>query len=405
MSSRTVLLQSIQSENPRALDLVQEAIITGQGDCFFLQLATRLCLNTLENPKKAIEFVEQWLKHETSPRAFHAAGITHALLGRVAESEEARVRHHTAALAHLNSAIKDSTQDPTVHRMMYHLALQFAYARDIESALKWAASSIQHNKLYQMPWALLATIHSSQRDWKECNRILDMAQAQFGPTVLLIVLRARVLIVTGKVSSASSLCATALQDLMALDKYLQCVRESSTPPASSQRAFCCVGVGTTRELLRWYCILGETFLFLKEHDNALACCTAGDMQLHFVHRELEAHCEAEVNCVRAKVLLALSRADEAKMHLARSLQQRVHHPGALLMMGHTCFHLREIVAARHYLEMAIRVNPTDSGAWKALAGIHRDQNRLDIASDCLIAAVKLEFTAPVFPTEYFEHNL
>eukprot|EP00760_Papus_ankaliazontas_P002973 PhM_4_TR11357/c0_g1_i2/m.1554 len=357
--------------------------------------------------EEAARWSEDWLTRHRTTESLWRAAQSHLALSTVKPDADARQKHADRALELISECTDELPSNPGVraYKSMYVRALLCAYRRDIEGTIMWATRAIDLNRCHLFSWGLLVNAMTSAREWKKARKALESAQREFPTSVLFGLLSAQIDTIRGQHKMALATSRRVLVELQHIGKFLQDKREGIEPKAGASRAFATQHIQDERHLLAWLCALARCFLSLKDFEAVSTCATAAESVLPGIPLEYQTACECDVVAVRGQLLTHCQQPEQARALLRRVLHTASNHAAVQMAMGLACAKLNDATAARHHLELSLRLDPTSPEGWRAMAGVHRAAQRLECAADCLTTAVKLEYTAPALPLSLMDEVL
>lgn len=192
----------------RSLLVLQRYMSIVPDDVVALMLASRLCLDHLVLLDDAVMFAELAVSLSREPStALHLLGLAQgAKVGTIHVLADRQAMQMQA----LSSLGKSVELNPKNALTLYHFATHLADVRELDQAFQYCRASLVIDPNSGDAWMLLALLFSCQRQWADakaaCRCGLHAAQHHLG---LLLVL-ARILVVTGRGEDAISLYHTAL---------------------------------------------------------------------------------------------------------------------------------------------------------------------------------------------------
>jgi len=313
----------------------------------------------------------------------HLKGIAYRLLGlslekktKASSSESERTCLQSEALKSLEEAIIWEKQNPD---WIFELGLEYAENRNLNLALCYVKEYLDLTAGSLLKgWRLLALILSAQKRYSEAETVLDAALDETGKWEQGVLLRTK-----AKLQIAQSLPMNAIETYRLLLALVQAQRKSfgagkPTPKVESERV---LEVGVWQDLACLYSGLSHW------RDAEICLEKAKALKIY----------SAETLHAKGVLCEARSQTQEALAAYSNALSVDPDHVPSKVSLGVLLWRTggKSLPVARSLLSDALRLEPTNYGAWYYLAMVHKDDGRASDAVDCFQAACMLEESAPI----------
>ncbi|KAM9979987.1 hypothetical protein ACTFIZ_006242 [Dictyostelium cf. discoideum] len=178
----------------RSLFIVEECLSKTPKNITLLLLASKICINHLNQITKAVLFAKQAVSFIDSDdtaslcKAYLLMGIAYGK--KAIECKSSHEKNQNLELA-LISLKKSYEIDPYDYRNSYHLALIYADSRDTPMALKYIHESLELNPYEPSLWSCLALLLSSNKNYELAYRTCNHALSQSPTNVELLLIKAK----------------------------------------------------------------------------------------------------------------------------------------------------------------------------------------------------------------------
>ncbi|KAN0031115.1 hypothetical protein ACTA71_010196 [Dictyostelium dimigraforme] len=178
----------------RSLFIIEECLSKTPKNSTLLLLASKICINHLNQITKAVLFAKQAVSFINSEdtaslsKAYLLMGIAYGK--KAIECKSSHEKNQNLELA-LISLKKSYEIDPYDYRNSYHLALIYADSRDTPMALKYIHESLALNPYEPSLWSCLALLLSSNKNYELAYRTCNHALSQSPTNVELLLIKAK----------------------------------------------------------------------------------------------------------------------------------------------------------------------------------------------------------------------
>ncbi|KAK5584910.1 hypothetical protein RB653_006528 [Dictyostelium firmibasis] len=178
----------------RSLFIIEECLSKTPKNITLLLLASKICINHLNQITKAVLFAKQAVSiidaDDTASfnKAYLLMGIAYGK--KAIECKSSHEKNQNLELA-LVSLKKSYEIDPYDYRNSYHLALVYADSRDTPMALKYIHESLALNPYEPSLWSCLALLLSSNKNYELAYRTCNHALSQSPTNVELLLIKAK----------------------------------------------------------------------------------------------------------------------------------------------------------------------------------------------------------------------
>ncbi|KAJ5080221.1 tetratricopeptide repeat protein tpr [Anaeramoeba ignava] len=158
---------------------------------FALLLCAKLCVNNLKLTEEALEMAIRAKKTKKNrTQCLYTIGVCYGKLSFESKTMEEKKRHRQMALKYLHKCFKINPKDS---KIAFHLALQYAHARNNQDALNFVKLSLSLDRSKVSYWYLFTLVLSAQKNYffalDACNAALEEHQ----DCILLLLLKSRIL--------------------------------------------------------------------------------------------------------------------------------------------------------------------------------------------------------------------
>ncbi|KAH3745835.1 tetratricopeptide repeat protein 7A [Pelomyxa schiedti] len=407
-----------------AIVVILECLAYEPEDVFLQSIATKVFLNYIEDPQKAIahgnagiNICKEAPASPMLPRLHLMVGISYGKAALTATTCENKKALCAKALEQLHIA---ASMDPDDYQCIYYIALQLADIRQTDHSIASVRECLALNPNHTDSYALLALLLTSKHEFSAAMDVVN-AGLLLSPTYLrLLVIKAKILETLGDIRGAINVYTSAIacsgnqnpktqeaEDTLSLrSSTITDVANVEVRSARTELTF----VPSTLDISQKDCgpegflwfSLATCFHRLSQHQDAQHCIkeaaklTSSRSSLcdHTISMADVLAFEAELDTTPAKTLL-----------YQKSLSVDPIHHNSLIAVAVQAMENGNPQIAEHYITTALRNNPESHIAWKYMGIVTQATNDCQKATQCFFTAMLLEDTAPLIPFSYFPRKL
>lgn len=353
-----------------ALIIFKECLTYNSGDPNLLLLCSKIYLNYLNDPEKALECVSKVQK----PNDFWKIkcnlhfGIIYSQLSYRETSLQGRQTIQVKSLDYLLGASQLDDNDSMIN---YQIAIQYAELREIKKAFHFVKKSLQ-NQSHIQGWILLANLYSSVKEFSNVSTTIKTALFEFPNNIQLLLLQAEV---------------EELENETKAFKSFKTIVDSLDRPENEKYSY---------EELEIFLRITNSYRRMKRFTEAL------DLMKKKKLEELG----AEYHFINGRILEDTKKLTEALEEYQNCIILHPNHFGAQERMGVIYSNNPQThVLAKSYLQSSVRLNPTSFEAWYHLGVVTKKMGDFEEASDSFITSIKLQKTSPLIPYSSIKRNI
>jgi tetratricopeptide (TPR) repeat protein len=153
-----------------------------------------------------------------------------------------------------------------------------------------------------------------------------------------------------------------------------------------------------KKLCTYYLLLADAYRRISRFEEATTMVKNARLQLNDMP-------SADIHFHSGLIYEDMRRFNEAMHEYEQALINDANHKHALLRIAKLHVEQKNYLAARSYLQSAVRIDPTFSEAWYELGIVLKEMGDLQEAGDCFMASLKYYKTSPIMPFELLKRRI
>ena len=406
-------------QDAQALAVFHEAISLSPEDPLVLSAAAKFAIDKVDDPQLGIQWASQARQvasgHFLEPRIEFLLGRGYTTLSYRELSSRKRGELHKQSLEHLRRACELDS-----HNIDYsfHLALELAESRDLNSAHTEVHRALKLNTGHTSCLHLLALILSAQKKYVEALKVCDFALQKQPENFGLLECKTKLEVVAVNTHQALKTCKHALQiwqklfsqDTSGLIGIVTQDHHSlfDTPLAPYERSspndinpdiasdagsshFSTVDTPVNQPNLlqaRIWCTIAEVYASAGKVEDATSCIREAQYLAPHLSSVLVTH---------GRILEIEKQPQQSMEQYRNALSLQPSNSTTLTLMGQMLFHSGEHAEAEKYLREATTIDQLNHEAWYWLGEVFAAQKENEKSADCFKTALEFENTSPIQP--------
>ncbi|EDV29864.1 uncharacterized protein TRIADDRAFT_52720 [Trichoplax adhaerens] len=311
----------------------------------------------------------------------------------------------------LNSLEKAYELAPGDYRTSFHLALNYAFIRDIVNAVHYNRIALQLNRTDLRCLHLAALLLSAQKKGRQALDICDIAATEYPDNFSLMFLKAKLEEVYISGNQALDTYKTILVKYHLLSKKARLHENKARSDIVSTASYNQLAYSDDASSLSGISTTGSkglssyldfeltprllTKIWLSIADIYIQLGRLSDAEMSIKEASMISSKSVDVMHYYGRLLESKGNLREAKQYYDNVLAGNHDHFNTLLHLGFTHHELGNLDMAEKFFLEAIKVEPAAHCAWNALGAILQERNCNDTAAEVFLLASDFESTSPV----------